>query len=61
DSLTVAVLPSSAIGIKSMYPPVSYNIGSRADPHRRIIPKTSKGKNKSRAQYARPECQYGAR
>ncbi len=21
-----------------MYPPVSYNIGSRADPHRRIIP-----------------------
>ena len=35
-----------------MYPPVSYNIGSRADPHRRIIPKTSKGKNKSRAQYA---------
>lgn len=30
-----------------MYPPVSYNIGSRADPHRRIIPKTSKGKIKA--------------
>lgn len=30
-----------------MYPPVSYNIGSRADPHRLIIPKTRKGKIKA--------------